>query len=658
VPSSRGAEATPDRLEALARLVQDDSAKVRLEALRGLAKVKSARAAELALSVLDRPMDPTLDYGLWLTINDLADPWIVALESGAWKVEGRERQLAFALRALKPEQTARVLSSVLGDRPLARDGSGPWIDAIGAAGGPAQLGRLLVQASTEGFDAVVVPRVLRALVEAARVRQVLPGATPETLEPFLGHADPGVRAEAIRLAGLWKRDRFADLLLAAAAQGRVATPAERALVFEALRLQGGDRVRAGLAGLTDERIDPATRRVAALTLAALDAKKGFPRVVAEAATLGNEAEALEFWRAALAIKGGGPAIKEALGDRRLPEVAARGGMRVAREGGRDDVELVAALARAGGLGQASDQLTADLIREIAVRAGEKGEPHRGELVFRRADLACVTCHAIGGAGGKVGPDLTSIGASAPMDYLVEALLVPSAKIKEGYHSVVVETRDGEEFTGTLARETTEELFLRNAAGQEVGVPKAKIARRENGKLSLMPTGLMEPLPEQDRLDLFAFLSRLGKPGEFDASKGGVARRWRIANVVHTDQQNNEADWFWKRPLDDARWAAVYALVGGGLPRALFDEVNKAQAWTSKVAVVAATEVELPVAGPVVFRSGVPDAELWADGRLLGRGAEVRASLEAGRRRVVLVIDPRRIPENLRLEAEGAAFVLN
>ena len=56
------------------------------------------------------------------------------------------------------------------------------------------------------------------------------------------------------------------------------------------------------------------------------------------------------------------------------------------------------------------------------------------------DLGCVNCHAIGGAGGQVGPDLVSIGASAPVDYLVESILQPNKAIKEGYHSLVVEAR--------------------------------------------------------------------------------------------------------------------------------------------------------------------------------------------------------------------------
>ena len=118
----------PNAPELLAKLVADTHPRVRLEALRALAKIPSAKSAELSLSVLDRPMDPTLDYALWLTINDLAEPWIAAVQSGEWKPEGREKQLEFGLKAIKPEQASRVLGQILATRPLTRDGQGPWIE--------------------------------------------------------------------------------------------------------------------------------------------------------------------------------------------------------------------------------------------------------------------------------------------------------------------------------------------------------------------------------------------------------------------------------------------------------------------------------------------------------------------------------------------------
>src|SRR5262249_8778085 len=64
--------------------VHDVHPRVRREALRALARLPDRRAAELALSLADESMDPTLEYALWLTVNDLAEPWLAALKAGRW----------------------------------------------------------------------------------------------------------------------------------------------------------------------------------------------------------------------------------------------------------------------------------------------------------------------------------------------------------------------------------------------------------------------------------------------------------------------------------------------------------------------------------------------------------------------------------------------
>src|SRR5207247_7720323 len=110
-----------------------------------------------------------------------------------------------------------------------------------------------------------------------------------------------------------------------------------------------------------------------------------------------------------------------------------------------------ALTRGANLETTEASLTDAEIQQIATSVATQGDPARGEKIFRRSELGCVSCHAIGGVGGKVGPDLTSIGASAPMDYLVESLFYPNRKIKEGYHAVVLETQDGQELSGILVR---------------------------------------------------------------------------------------------------------------------------------------------------------------------------------------------------------------
>ena len=302
--------------------------------------------------------------------------------------------------------------------------------------------------------------------------------------------------------------------------------------------------------------------------------------------------------------------------------------------------------------------TAEVVKDLAAKAAAQGDPAHGEFVYRRSELACMTCHSIGGAGGKVGPDLTSIGASAPIDYLVESLLLPNAKIKEGYSSLNIETKDGQSLTGTLARETPDEVVLRNATGAEVSVAKNNIESRQIGTLSLMPGGLLENLGEQDKLDLIAFLSRLGKPGEFDASKGGVARRWRIYTFTHTDQQHGKNNDVWEKPLTDKMWQPTYSLASGKLTRAALQEASQREFWVGTLDVFAATEIQIAKAGPVKLKLDTAAGEVWIDGAKIGGAGETTVNLAAGTHRVLIRMDPKNVPDYARLESADGTFLMN
>lgn len=645
--------ATAARLQTLSALVRDPHPRVRLEALRALAKIPRAKSAELALSVLDQPMDPTLDYALWLTINDLSEPWIAALESGEWKTDGHEKQLAFALKAIKPEQSSRVLGRVLSGKPLPRDGSGPWIELIGQAGGAKELGQLYKQALGNGFDDAATVRALTSVADASRLRKLRPEGDAKAVSALLNSNSQEVRAATLRLAGTWKSHSPAELRLAEFATGS-SGDAVRDAAFEVLRQTGGADSTAILKQLS-ESADPATQRRAVTTWAAGDLPAAAPSVIKVVGGLTDETAAQDFWRALLTIKGSGKTVAELLPESGIPAAAAKTGMRVAREGGRNDMDLVLALAKGAGLATDLQAFNSQLIRELATKAAASGDPRRGEIVYRRQDLACITCHAIGGAGGRVGPDMTSIGASAQPDYLVESVLLPNSKIKEGYHGVVVETKDGQTISGTVVRESATELVLRSPANKEVVIAKSAIENRNTSTASLMPSGLLENLSESDQLDLFAFLSQLGKPGDFDASRGGVARKWKLANLVHTDIQNGQADWMWKTGAEDKRWTDVLSLVNGDLTKGLMEGTTKGQFWVSKVAVLALTEIT--VANPVKANfklTANPATELWIDGAKVSGPVD----LGAGKHRVIVRIDPIKVPNLIRLETTDAAFVLN
>ena len=330
---------------------------------------------------------------------------------------------------------------------------------------------------------------------------------------------------------------------------------------------------------------------------------------------------------------------------------AKAGLRPAREGGQNQ-PLVQALIKSAGLTLSEAQLTPEELQTLARQALAVGDAARGERIYRRPELACMVCHAIGGAGGKVGPDMTSIGASAPTDYLVESLLYPSAKIKEGYHSVIITTKDQQELSGMITRETATEIMLRNAANQEVQVAVKNIAKRTSAG-SLMPAGLIDGLLPEERLDLVKFLSQLGRPGEFDAAKGGVARAWNLYTVSSKNQHLGV-----ERVVrgDDtlAGWEPMLTLVSGVLPGELIASTYQAIATTRGL--YAATRFEAARSGKVNLTvvGGLKDA--WLNGVPVKAGAQMTVEARAGTNRLVLQLDEAQVRTGLTVRSGEVSFV--
>ena len=69
-----------------------------------------------------------------------------------------------------------------------------------------------------------------------------------------------------------------------------------------------------------------------------------------------------------------------------------------------------------------------------LRAG--GDPIRGKRIFEsNSQTECVRCHTVNGHGGTAGPNLSGIGASHPVDYLVESVVEPGKVVAPGYGTV-------------------------------------------------------------------------------------------------------------------------------------------------------------------------------------------------------------------------------
>ncbi|MEZ4701025.1 MAG: DUF6807 family protein [Rhodothermales bacterium] len=131
-------------------------------------------------------------------------------------------------------------------------------------------------------------------------------------------------------------------------------------------------------------------------------------------------------------------------------------------------------------------------------------PDRGEAVFQRT---CGACHAINGAGGAVGPDLTGSNRTN-IDYLLDNIINPSEVIQDDYRMVIVTTHDGRTYMGNLTGETERAVTLRVVGQDAVVVDRSAIQSIETSTASLMPEGLLDTLTDAEVLDLIAFLMRV------------------------------------------------------------------------------------------------------------------------------------------------------
>jgi putative heme-binding domain-containing protein len=165
--------------------------------------------------------------------------------------------------------------------------------------------------------------------------------------------------------------------------------------------------------------------------------------------------------------------------------------------GRQAEELYAAL----DVGAAEQR--AQLEKMLASLKG--GDIRRGQAVFNSQKAACVSCHAIGYVGGKIGPDLTHIGQIRTERDLLESVLFPSASLVRSYEPVSVTTKNGKIYNGLVRSESADEVVLTLGADQEARIPRRSIEEMGPSKVSIMPTGLDKLLSPQDLADLVAFL---------------------------------------------------------------------------------------------------------------------------------------------------------
>ena len=88
--------------------------------------------------------------------------------------------------------------------------------------------------------------------------------------------------------------------------------------------------------------------------------------------------------------------------------------------------------------------------------------------------------------------------------ILDSILNPSAVIAAGYEPWLIETKDGETYSGFIVS-NSDTVILKEPSGGTRSIPAKQIASRQQQKLSLMPDNTSLGLTPQELLDLVEYL---------------------------------------------------------------------------------------------------------------------------------------------------------
>lgn len=558
---------------------------------------------------------------------------------------------SLAVRADEPKAAASPLVRLLESGRVPPERQPLILEQIGRRGSAADLGFLLRKSiDPAGLAPEVRRKALDVLADAARTRRLQPEGELAAIGDLLKSDDPSSRLAATRLAGLWKVEALAGALRSQA-MDPAATEALRAASLEALVHLGTEAALGTITALAGADQPASTRARAVSAWAALDLSAA-ARPVAEIlrdAPAGFDPTPL--LGAFLNRQGGPERLAAALAEGGLTPDAARLALRGMYGLGRSDAALVEVLSRAAGLDAEVQPLDAPAMARLIAEVNEHGNAARGEQVFRRKDLNCMGCHTVAGAGGNVGPDLSPVGSTSPVDYLAHSIMLPDQSIKEQYQTLVVATSGGEVFQGIVADRDDTRIILKEATGDLRTVAVSDIEEQKTGG-SLMPKGLVNLVTHAEFVDLLRFLSELGKPGAYAIRPPSSIQRWQVFRDVPEILQANrpESIQVHTELLSAApeRWASASSLVSGQLPLADLQGV----AGGPVLYLLGEFEVDAP--GPLAVAVDAPEGvALWLNSRpvaLDGSRAEITPG--TGLQRLIVRIDLRqRNNPSIRVDLE-------
>lgn len=620
-----------DPVGMIASLAEDPFPRTRMEAILSAGYIPQAEAIPAALRVLDHDRDRFINATIPSTMNALKPYWVPELEAGA-------------LRFAKPthQEYAEQYAGIGVDKRLAAlladpNPSSSEIDAVKkqfVATPSSKMVRLVVNAVAKNGVRTDVAAIgmLEGLQQVGEKTEMETLRSFSTLIPALSNPNDRVASEVAANLGTWKVLAAGPELLRILRDRESSPGLRRAAAIALGKL--GQTVYVDALNSLSQRGDIATRYHAITGLVVADMEDAKVRVASALMEAPQDADPVALVTEFTKLRRGDALLASVLKEVAIHPEVKQSVSNYHRRTGQLPKRLIELFSDSH-----EDSLSMALLSEdrmaLASDVDRLGDPARGESIFRREELACMSCHAIGSVGPTIGPNLVAVGTAAGTGYLVESILEPNASIAEHYENMLFTMTDDTMRMGVIAYQDESEVIIQDSAlGREVKLPVSAI-RSKQSMPSLMPAGLTDQLQSREEfLDLAKFLSVLGQPGPYANDESPFIRKWELAPGKASAPPN-----------EITTWTTAYGKVSGELPFADFDLGGP---------VLARGFVDVQAAGPVVLKiNTLQGLRLWIDGAVVG-DPSAAIPLAKGRRELVFALDPsQREGKGLRVEVVAA-----
>ena len=149
----------------------------------------------------------------------------------------------------------------------------------------------------------------------------------------------------------------------------------------------------------------------------------------------------------------------------------------------------------------------------------KGNFAEGKKVFQ---TVCATCHKLFDEGNMIGPDLTGADRKNT-DYLLTQIVDPSAYIRPEFVAYQAHLQADTVIDGLMVESSASTVTLLDRNNERHVLARTQISELKESTVSLMPEGLLEALPPEGVMNLFAYLQADG-PQASNSSKSSTPAR--------------------------------------------------------------------------------------------------------------------------------------